>query len=95
MSKPIKFETNTSGKVIGDILCQEDKEMNWHFVTYYSRKMLLTKQNYETYNAELLAIVKDFKTWRHYFKKGVYTILVFMDHNNLKKFIKITCLSGY
>ena len=25
-----------------------------------------TEQNYETYDAELLAIVEGFKTWRHY-----------------------------
>lgn len=57
--------------------------------------MLTAKQNYKTYNAKLLAIVKGFKTWRHNFKGDVYIILVLIDQNNLKKFMKITCLSNH
>lgn len=45
-------------------------------------------------NIELLAIIKDFKTWHDYFKKTVDIILVFIDYNNLKKFMKIIYLSN-
>ena len=68
--------------------------MNWHPIVYYLYKMLLIERNYETYNAELLAIVEGLKTWRHYFEEAGYTILVFTDHNNLKKFMKTTSLSS-
>lgn len=57
--------------------------------------MLSAKLNYETHNVELLAIVQSFKTWRLYFEKKAYTILVFMDYNNLKKFIITIDFSNY
>lgn len=56
--------------------------------------MQLTKQNYKTHNAELLAIVEDFKTSHYYFERAAHTILVLIDYNNLKKFEEITCLSS-
>lgn len=56
--------------------------------------MLPAKQNYETHDVELLAIVEGFKTWRHYFEKAAHIILVLTDHINLKKFIEITYLNG-
>lgn len=68
--------------------------MNWHPVAYYSRKMLPAERNYETHDAELLAIVEGFKTWRHYLEGAVHTVLVLTDHNNLKKFMETTRLSG-
>ena len=52
--------------------------------------MLPAEQNYETHDAELLAIVNSFKTWCHYLKRVANIILVLTDHNNLKKFIEIT-----
>lgn len=63
MSKRIKFEINISEKVIRGVFCQQDKEMNWYLVAYYLCKMLLAKQNYETYDTKLLAIIENFKTY--------------------------------
>ena len=94
MSKPISLETDISGKTIGGVLCQQDIDKNWHPVAYYLCKMLPAERNYEIHDAELLAIVEGFKTWRHYLEGAAYTILVLTDHNNLKKFIETTCLSG-
>lgn len=56
--------------------------------------MLPFEQNYKIYYAELLAIVEDFKTWRHYLKAATHSILVLIAHNNLKNFEKITHLSS-
>lgn len=91
MSKRVKLETYVSGKAIGDILYQQDIDMNWYPITYYLHKMLLTEQNYKTDNVELLVIVKDFKTWRHYFERATHIILMIIYYNNLKRFIKPTC----
>ena len=45
--------------------------------------MILAETRYETYNGELLAIIKAFKTWRHYLEGYKHEILVFTDYNNL------------
>ena len=94
LSKSIRLETDTSSKAIGGVLCQQDTDKNWHPVAYYLRKMLSAERSYETHNAEWLPIMKGFKTWRHYFKRATHTVLVFTDHNNLKKFMETTCFNG-
>ena len=94
VSKPIRVKTDASRKVIGGVLCQQNTDNNWYLVAYYSRKIAPAERNYETHDAELLVIVEGFRTWRHYLKGATHTILVLTDHNNLKKFMKTTCLSG-
>ncbi len=46
--------------------------------------MLPAERNYETHDAELLAIVEAFKIWRHYFEGAAYTLFVLTDDNILK-----------
>ena len=49
---------------------------------------------YETYNGELLAIVKAFKTWRHYLEGCKHEVFVLTDYNNLCCFIDTKSLSS-
>lgn len=93
ISKFIMLKTDPFEKIIDNVLFQQDTNKNWHPVVYYLCKILFVERNYKTYNSKLLAIIKGFKTWRHYFKKAAYTILVLTYHNNLTKFMEIICLS--
>ena len=54
--KSIRIETNASNLVIDACLNQEN-EGKQHFVTYFSRKLSSTKQNYDIHDKELLAII--------------------------------------
>ena len=54
-------------------------------MTFWSRKMIFAKQNYEIYDQKLLIIITAFKQWRHYLKNSFYLIEMLSDHNNLKK----------
>ena len=56
--------------------------------------MIPAKTWYETYNGELLAIVKAFKTWKHYLEGCKYEVLMLTDHNNLQRFIDTKNLSS-
>lgn len=56
--------------------------------------MLSAERNYETHDVELLAIVESLKIWHHYLERAAHTIPVLTDHENLKKFIEITCQSS-
>ena len=58
------------------------------------RKIIPAETRYKTHDSELLAIVKVFKTWRHYLKSCKHEILVLIDHNNLRYFMDTKSLSS-
>ena len=66
----------------------------WHPVAYFFRKMILAKTRYKTHDAELLAIVKAFKTWRHYLESCKHEVLVLTNYNNLRRFMDKKSLSS-
>ena len=102
----IRIETDASGYAINGMLSQlasgtshdgvvtKTNLGQWHPVAFFSKKMILAETWYKTQDGELLAIVKDFKTWHHYLEGCKHEILVLMDHNNLCRFINTKSLSS-
>ena len=105
----IRIETDASGYAIGGVLSQlnldsdappNDSNLNksdfgqWHPIAYFFGKMILTETRYKTHDAELLAIVEAFKTWRHYLEGCKHEVLVLTDHNNLRQFMDTKSLSS-
>ena len=66
----------------------------WHPIAYFSRKIIPAETQYKTHDTELLAIVKAFKTWRHYLKGCKHKVLILNDHNNVRQFIDTKSLSS-
>ena len=104
----IRIETDASGYAIGGVLSQLNLDSDappndsnksdfdqWHPVAYFSRKMIPVETRYKTHNAELLAIVEAFKTWRHYLEGCKHEVLVLTDHNNLRRFMDTKSLSSH
>ena len=106
----IRIETDASGYAIGGVLSQLNLDSDappnnsnsnrsdfgqWHPVAYFSRKMISAKTWYKTHNAELLAIVEAFKTWRHYLEGCKHKVLVPTNHNNLRWFMDTKSLSSH
>lgn len=56
--------------------------------------MIPIETQYKTHDAELLAIVEAFKTWRHYLKGYKHKVLILTNHNNLRRFMNIKSLSS-
>ena len=102
----IRIETDASGYAIGGVLSQlasgtspggvvtKTDLSQWHPVAFFSRKMIPAETRYETHDGELLAIVEAFKTWRHYLEDCKHEVLIFTDHNNLRRFIDTKSLSS-
>ena len=102
----IRIETDASGYAIGGVLSQlssgarpdgvvtKDDLGQWHPVAFFSRKMIPAETRYKTHDGELLAIVEAFKTWRHYLEGCKHEVLVFTDHNNLRRFMDTKSLSS-
>ncbi len=92
----IRIETDASGYAIGGILSQltPDNLGQWHPIAFFSRKIIPVETQYETHDKELLAIVKAFKTWRHYLEGCKHKVLVLTNHNNLQRFMDMKSLSS-
>ena len=65
----------------------------WHLIAYFSRKMISIETQYKTHDAEFLAIVEAFKTWRHYLEGYKHKIFALTGHNNFHWFMDIKSLS--
>ena len=59
--KFIRVKINVSNYVIKNILCQSNDEKHWHFVIYFSKKMISIECNYEIHDKKLLIIMFVFK----------------------------------
>ena len=91
----IQVETYASEHTISRMLSQLTNDLGqWHPVTYFLHKMISTKTWYKTHNSKLLAIVKAFKTWRHYLEICKHEVFVFTNYNNLCRFMDTKSLSS-
>ena len=92
----IWIKTDVSGYTIGGVFSQLtlDNLSQCHPVVFFFCKMIPIETRYKTYNGELLAIVKVFKTWKHYLKSSQHKLLMFTNHNNLCWFMDIKNLSS-
>ena len=79
--KSIRIETNALNLIIDACLNQE-KEGKQHFVTYFSRKLSSTKQNYDIHDKKLFAIIVALKTWRIYVEEAL-ELTIYTNHKNL------------
>jgi len=91
--KPIIVQTNVSGFAIATMLNQYDGFGILRPVNFDSRKCSPAKQNYDTYDQELLAIFETMKQWRHYLEGTNHKVLIQCDHKNLEYFQTFKVLS--
>ena len=96
---PIFVETDASGFAIAVIISQPFTAEGLskgarHPIAFWSRKLSPAEANYETHDAELLAIVQAFKQFRHYLEGSAYPVTVLSDHNNLRYFMTTKELNG-
>ena len=89
----IRMKTNASDLIIKACLNQKYNK-RWHFIIYFSKKLLLTEQNYDVHDKKLLAIIIILKKWKMYVKKES-KIIIFMNHKNLLSFIKTKKLNQW
>ena len=95
----IWIKTEVLGYTIGGVLYQLASKTRldgvitktnleqWHSIAFFSRKTIPVEIHYKTHNGELLAIVKVFKTWRHYLEDCKYEVSILTDHNDLYRFM--------
>ena len=70
-----------------DVLSQLNKKGNLHPMIFFSSKMSLEKCNYKIYDKEILIIVKTFKEWHFKTYGTADSVIMLINHKNLKYFI--------
>ncbi|KAF8747110.1 hypothetical protein RHS01_11447 [Rhizoctonia solani] len=83
-SKPYFLETDASGAALGSILSQRQEDGRLHPLGFLLESFKGAKQNYDTHNKELLAIIRSFEYWRIFLEGTPQPITVFTDHCNLE-----------
>ena len=86
--KKIKIKFDIFNFVVVDIINQQNQFENWRSMTFWSRKIILAKQNYETHDQKLLIIIALFQQWKHYCENVAHSIEIWSNHNNLREFMK-------
>ena len=86
--KKIKVKIDVSNFEIANIFNQFDEQNHWRSKTFWSRKMISTKMNYEIHDQKILIIITIFQQWRHYFENVTHAMKMWSNHNNLKNFMK-------
>ncbi|GBN18623.1 Transposon Ty3-I Gag-Pol polyprotein [Araneus ventricosus] len=87
---PLSLFTDASDTAIGAML-QQYENSTWQPITFYSKKLNDTQQNYSTYDRELLGIYLSVKHFKHYLEGRTFTIytdhkpLIFAFHQKLDK----------
>ncbi|QRW19370.1 Retrotransposable element Tf2 protein [Rhizoctonia solani] len=83
-SKPYFLETDASGAALGSILSQQQEDGCLHPLGFLSESFKCAKQNYNTHDKELLAIICSFEYWRIFLEGTWHPITVFTNHCNLE-----------
>ena len=85
-TKPFQIKLDASKYASRAVLTQLDNNGHRHLVAFLSKTFNETKQNYEIYNRELLAIIWVLEEWRHYIQGSGHTTMIYSNHQNLTYF---------
>ncbi|KAF8750725.1 hypothetical protein RHS01_09093 [Rhizoctonia solani] len=83
-TKPYFLETDASGAALGSILSQQQEDGCLHPLGFLLESFKGAKQNYDTHDKELLAIIRSFEYWRIFLEGTLHPITMFTDHRNLE-----------
>ncbi|KAF8752641.1 hypothetical protein RHS01_07534 [Rhizoctonia solani] len=83
-TKPYFLETDALGAALGSILSQRQEDSRLHPLGFLSESFKGAKQNYNTHDKELLAIICSFEYWRIFLEGTAHPVTVFTNHCNLE-----------
>ena len=88
LDKEFRVEADTSNYTTRGVLSMKSSNDLWRPVAFISKSLSDTKRNYKIHDKEMLAIVRCLEEWRHFLEGTVVKFEIWIDHKNLKYFIK-------
>ena len=72
---PFKLSTNASDFATGAVLSQKMLTTGlWHLVVFFSKSLDIHERNYEIYDKELLAIIRELEEYHHHLEEHPHKI---------------------
>ena len=65
--------------------CEDGK---WRLIAFLSKSLNEIERNYEIYDKEMLAVIRELENWRYLLESTKYKFKVWTNHKNLEYFIK-------
>jgi hypothetical protein len=88
-----RLEVDASGYATGGVISQEGDGGLWHPVAFRSESLTEAECNYQTWDREMLAIIRALEEWRHYLEGLPQPFKILTDHNNLTFWTTVQNLS--
>ena len=76
LDKKMRMEVDVSDYVTGEVLLMECANGRWRLVVYLSKLLNETEWNYEIYDKEILAMIRELKVWRHLLESTKFKFVV-------------------
>jgi len=93
IDKKMRIEVDALDYATGGVLSMECEDGLWRLVAFLSKSLNETERNYEIHDKEMLAIIRELEVWRHLLEGAQVKFEIWMDHKNLKYFMKVQKLN--
>ena len=87
LDKEFRVEADTSNYTTEGVLSMKCSDELWRPVTFISKSLSNTKQNYEIYNKEILVVVRCLEAQRHFLEGTTTKFKIQTDHKTLEYFM--------
>ena len=82
------MEVDVLDYATGGVLLMECKNGLWRPVAFLSKSLNEMERNYEIYDKEMLAIIRELESWRHLLEGLQSKFEIWTDYKNLEYFMK-------
>jgi len=70
IDKKMRMEVDASDYATREVLLMECEDGLWRPVAFLSKSLNETERNYEIYDKEMLAIIRELESWRHLLERA-------------------------
>ena len=88
LDKEFRVEANTSNYTTRGVLSIRCSDKKQRPVTFISKSLSNTEQNYEIYDKEIIAVVRCLEAWRYFLEEVTEKFKIWTNHKNLEYFMK-------
>ena len=88
LRQKMRMEVDTSDYIIGSVLSIKCEDERWRPIAFLSKSLNESKRNYEIYDKEMLAVIRELENWRHLLKGTKFKFEIWTDYKNLEYFMK-------